>query len=154
MIDRHSLPSDNHFARYCSSKLLIRDPPDSDNVVGVAPQAFRPRQLQDGVVEQELSGNHLEYFHAPDIPQNVMALAKYLKEQRSLTIRSSGRFAVGQVGEMKAAAKSQHVEIDIIEGPIEGPPADLSHAVIIGIALNALLAQEKLAQVVTPYAVS
>jgi hypothetical protein len=46
-------------------------------------------------------------FHAPDISQNVMALAKQLKEQRSLTIRSSGRFAVGEVGEMKATAKSQ-----------------------------------------------
>jgi hypothetical protein len=85
----------------------------------------------------------LEYFHAPDIPQNVMALAKQLKEQRSLTLRSSGRFAVGEVGEMQATAKSQHVEIDIIADPIKRPPADPSHAVIIGIALDALLAQEK-----------
>jgi hypothetical protein len=98
MIERHSLPSENHFARYCSLRLSMRNPPDSDNVVGFAPQAFRLRQFQDGVVEQELSGNHLEYFHAPDISQNVMALAKQLKEQRSLTIRSSGRFAVAKPG--------------------------------------------------------
>jgi hypothetical protein len=151
MTDRQPLPNEHHFAKYCSAKLLIREPPHSDIVVGVAPQAFRPRQFEDGVIEQELSGNHLEYFGAANTNQNVIALAKHLKEQRLLTIRSSGRFAVGQVGEMKSAAKSQEVEINIVEDPIGDPPADPSHAVITGIPLNALLAQEELAKVVIPY---
>jgi hypothetical protein len=116
---------------------------DREHLDAACLRTHRPPLLVPAAISFLFIGNHLEYFHAPDIPQNVMALAKQLKEQRSLTLRSSGRFAVGEVGEMQATAKSQHVEIDIIADPIKRPPADPSHAVIIGIALDALLAQEK-----------
>ena len=146
MIDRPALPVEHHFAKYCSTKVLICDP-DSNDVVGIAPQAYRPRPIDDG----ELSGNHLEFFKAPSIAEDVAALAKHLTDSKLLTIRPSGRFAVGQVGQMKVAAKSCGVEIEIIEDPIVGPPADPAHALIMGISLNALLAQEELAKVATPY---
>lgn len=148
MNERPPLPEEDHFAKYFSYKQLIRDPPESNNVVGVAPQAFQPRPIDNG----ELSGNHLEYFEGPTLTEKAFALAKFLAENELLTVRRSGRFGIGEVGEIKAAARSLSVAVDVVKDPIEGPPADPSHAVILGLPVEAHFVREEIAKVITPYA--
>ena len=71
---------------------------DREHLDAACLRTHRPPLLVPAAISFLFIGNHLEYFHAPDIPQNVMALAKQLKEQRSLTIRSSGRLRLAKSG--------------------------------------------------------
>jgi hypothetical protein len=147
MTERRPLPREDHFAKYFSHKYLIHDPPESDNVVGVPPQAIQPRPIDHG----ELSGNHLEWFTAATLTEKVFALSKHLADNKLLTVRRSGRFGVAAVAEIKVMAESAGIVVGVVEDPIEGPPADPSHALILGLPVEIHLVHEEIAKMITPY---
>lgn len=147
MTNRSPLPDEDHFAKYFSHQQLIRNPPESDNVVGIAPQAVRPRPADNG----ELSGHHLEFFTATNIDERVLGLSNCIGERRLLTVRRSGRFGVAEVGAIKAVAKSSGIGIEIVHDPIGEPLADPAHSVILSLPVETHLAHEEIAKVLTLY---
>ena len=132
------LPPGDHVARYCKNKWLLRD---DSGLLGVDKEAFKPR-VENGTMETEISANWLEYFEQPMIVANGCALEHHLRTI-GRNLKKNGGFAIARVGAIIEAANSQGVGLQINEDP---EPDDDSHAVIVGIQLEADLVHEAIAR--------
>ena len=129
------LPDDEHVVRHLSPRDIIRDE-DTQQITGCFPQAF---ELKDG--EDDLSVNWLEYFDGTE-PDQLAATACAISRVRA--VRPSHAFAIGNVGEIKAACFDYDLKVRIIHEPDGGNDA---HAAVHRyrddeIELLELLAQE------------
>ena len=104
-------------SRYC--------PPGRVGTNGVpTAAAFQPRPT-----ESYLSANWLEYFGDLEIDTAVQLVARAFRE-KSYTVKSTGRFAVLNVGAVKAVIAEAHERLLSIDHKKE--PDDPSHAGITG----------------------
>ena len=137
------VPNSDHVVHYCS-------PSNVDKEEGLpTARAFFPRDHG-----KYLSVNWLEYLKKPDIDSAVACVRPVLAKK--IMLRSNGRLAVLNVGQVKSAARAAgNTALDFEHRP---EPNDESHAVLtgyssgdiaVGLALQSLVRIEHMHQAVT-----
>jgi hypothetical protein len=92
---------------------------EDDQVIGFLPQAFALREDED-----YLSAAWIEFFKKPTHLQNIHATLKAFAA--ALKVRKSARFALGNVGTIKAACKQHGQSVRISHEPLDGFDAHAS----------------------------
>jgi hypothetical protein len=114
-----SLPSEDHVSRYCR-------PSSVDQVSGLPSGAAFLRTVKNGVLEEYLSVNWLEKISIEAQYTQVEEL-KALFISKGYKLKSTGRFAILNVGKAIENAQSNGFEIDIFHDPSK---SDDSHSSI------------------------
>jgi hypothetical protein len=144
------LPDEDCVVRYVAPRLVARDP-DTREIMAVFPEAFRLREDEGN----ELSCAWLEFYPGNREDQIGAAIAKF---GTVLTVRKTSAFAVGKVGEVKAACAKFSVSVRVVHAPIEPPePPHEAHSEVRRFndsdeELLALLAEEVWAELHGPIA--
>ena len=103
---RPDVPNKDHVARYCSPKLVKRDP-ETRSVIGVFPEAFELK-----VNEEYLSTRWIEFFREEENSgQFKMALEAFRKTFQG--VKPNGAFAKLHVGSILEAGKKQKCDIRV-----------------------------------------
>lgn len=120
------LPVDDHVVRYVRKRLLRRD--DTDNVIGVLPQAFQLREN-----EAYISVTWVQHFSANYETGFCQAVAAV---GRQLRVKKSDGFTAGEVGRIANACDGMDVSVRLLHEP--EPPANTGHSAIRGLPRNNL----------------
>jgi hypothetical protein len=110
-----NLPEAHHVVRLVSYARLEKD--NSGNAIGLQFSAFQRKENEEG-----LSVTWMEYFGG-DRKQQIASTVKAIRA--SLTVGKKSGFAIGNVGEVKAACASRKHKIRIIHWPED---SNLAHA--------------------------
>ena len=113
------LPPDHHLVRNVPWGKLRKDENDPEKVIGVLGEAFKMRP-----VEQTLSTTWLEYF-AGTRQQQVYGAIRAMRAS-SLDIKTNSGFAVGNVGNIAAAAAARDYSIRVLHEPTEDNKAHVA----------------------------
>ena len=107
------LADEHHILRHIPRKDLIRDDPDDpEAVTGISPWAFQMRSDEDS-----LSAAWPEFFDLPDHTARVAAAKADFGTV--MKVRPSHRFALGNVGAIRAACKSRGQGVRISHEPAD-----------------------------------
>ncbi len=104
------LKDEHHLLRHVKRRLLRLD--ESDNVLGFLAQAFN---LKPG--EAYLSASWVEYFEAEPAHQVAAAAAHFAT---IYDVKKKDRFALGNVGNIKAACAEMGAPVRVTREPLNG----------------------------------
>jgi len=128
------LDEEHHVSRHVPYKKLIRD--ESDEPVGVLPQAFEMRQK---LGEKALSVNWLEYFdshHDDNIVRMVKSFRKS-REDKGQKVGVNSAFGIGNVGELIEKCKGLKAKkAKVLFNDKRKKGESESHATIIRLPIN------------------
>lgn len=113
-----ALPEDHSVVRFCPPKHIERDP-DTEEIVGIFPEAWKLRENEDS-----LSVNWLEFFDDEGLSQLNHCIAQF---KTNLKINKRSAFAVCQVAVFKNICSSRSNIVKIVYSPEDG---NLSHSSI------------------------
>jgi len=133
------IPDPDHIARYCGGKQI-----DENGRIDGA--AFRLRR-RDGIPEEYLSVNWLEFLATVNRPAQVAALqAVFLS--KAFKVGSTARFAVLNVGDLRAYVRDESPdrrELSVLHEPEQD---DASHCGLYGLRMDDDLISDLIAGIV------
>lgn len=113
-----AIPDDDSLLRYVKPKLVIRDP-ETNEVLGVWPNAFELREGEDG-----LSAAWIEFYKGDLASRLTQAVGVF---RSVMDVRKSAMFVAGDVAAIKTACAQYNVAVRIVSEPEEGHAA---HALV------------------------
>jgi hypothetical protein len=132
----------DHVARHAPYKKILRD--EHDNPVGLLPQAFEMREIDNGA----LSVNWLEFFdetHENNIIKMIKDFRRFRK-MKGFPVGLKSAFGIGNVERLQdVCAEKQHPKVRVEYEEKKSKKHNASHARIIRLPLNDSVIMESLA---------
>jgi hypothetical protein len=114
------LPPDHHAIRNVPWARLRKDDSDPEKVVGVLGYAFKPREVDGGI----LSSTWMEYFAGTSV-EKIEGAVKAMRAS-NLEIKPKSGFVVGEVQAIAALAEERGYTIRILHEPEDDNKAHVS----------------------------
>lgn len=114
------IPRENHIMRYVSPSRLIKDS-DTDQVVGVIGDAFKPREVDNGA----LSTTWIEFFDG-DKERQIASSVNAIRKSNLKPVKNGG-YAIGNVGAIMEACQHYKTVVRVLHSP---EPDNEAHAEI------------------------